>query len=70
MHICTDNKHTNYVVIMPLNIAMQFGFVVVRFTGMGTGNKGLYITDVMCLVTGMALKQLANVKGVRKKLGQ
>ncbi|MEN9521238.1 MAG: hypothetical protein RLZZ381_3826 [Cyanobacteriota bacterium] len=71
MHICTDkNKHTNYVVIMPVIIAMLFSFAVVRSIGMGTGNKGLYITAGVCLVSAMALKQLGNVQGAKKRLGQ
>jgi hypothetical protein len=70
MYICTDkNKHTNYLVIMPVIIAMLFSFSVVRFIGMGTGNNGLYIGDV-CLVSAMALKQLRNVRGARKRLGK
>jgi hypothetical protein len=63
-------EHTNYVVIMPVIIAMLFSFAVVRFIGMGTGNKGLYITGGVCLVSAMALKQLGNVRGARKRLGQ
>jgi hypothetical protein len=63
-------EHTQYVVIMPVIIAMLFSFAVVRFIGMGTGNKGLYITGGVCLVSAMALKQLGNVRGARKKLGQ
>lgn len=71
MHICTDkNKYTNYVVIMPVIIAMLFSFAVVRFIGMGTENKGLYITAGVCLVSAMALKQLGNVRRARKRLGQ
>jgi hypothetical protein len=63
-------EHTNYVTIMPVIIAMLFSFAVVRFIGMGTGNKGLYITGGVCLVSAMALKQLGNVRGARKRLGQ
>jgi energy-coupling factor transporter ATP-binding protein EcfA2 len=63
-------EHTNYVVIMPIIIAALFSFAVVRFIGMGTGNKGLYITGGVCLVSAMALKQLGNVRGARKRLGQ
>jgi hypothetical protein len=63
-------EHTQYVVIMPVIIAMLFSFAVVRFIGMGTGNKGLYITGGICLVSAMALKQLGNVRGARKRLGQ
>jgi hypothetical protein len=63
-------EHTQYVVIMPILIAALFSFAVVRFVGMGTGNKGLYITGGLCLVSAMALKQLGQVKGARKRLGQ
>jgi hypothetical protein len=63
-------EHTQYVTIMPVIIAMLFSFAVVRFIGMGTGNKGLYITGGVCLVSAMALKQLGNVRGARKRLGQ
>ena len=63
-------EHTQYVVIMPITIAALMAFGIVRFIGMGTGNKGLYITGGVCLVAGMALKQLGSVKGARKRLGQ
>lgn len=63
-------EHTQYVVIMPIIIAALFSFAVVRFIGMGTGNKALYITGGVCLVSAMALKQLGQVKGARKRLGQ
>lgn len=62
-------KHTQYVVVMPVIIAALLAFGVVRFIGMGTGNKGLYITGGVCLVAGMALKQLGGVRGARKRLG-
>ncbi len=63
-------EHTQYVVIIPIIIAALMAFGIVRFIGMGTGNKGLYITGGVCLVTGMARKQLGSVKGARKRLGQ
>ena len=63
-------EHTQYVVIMPIIIAALFSFAVVRFIGLGTNNKGLYITGGICLVSAMALKQLGNVRGARKRLGQ
>jgi hypothetical protein len=62
-------EHTQYVVVMPIIIAALFSFAVVRFVGLGTGNKGLYITGGCCLVAGMALKQLGSVRGARKRLG-
>ncbi|MGL5832452.1 MAG: hypothetical protein ACRC1Z_04370 [Waterburya sp.] len=63
-------EHINYVVIMPMIIAMLFSFAVVRFIGMGTGNKGFYITGGVCLVSPMALKQFGNVRGAKKRLEQ
>jgi hypothetical protein len=65
-----ESEHTQYIVIMPVIVAMLFSFAVVRFIGMGTGNKGLYITGGVALVAAMALKQLGNVRGARKRLGQ
>ena len=63
-------EHTQYVVIMPVIVAALLAFGIVRFVGLGTGNKGLYITGGVCLVAGMALKQLGSVRGARKRLGQ
>ena len=55
---------------MPIIIAALMVFDIVRFVGMGTGNKGLYTTGGVRLVTEMALKQLDNLKDARKRLGQ
>ena len=63
-------QHTQYVVIMPILIAALMAFGVVRFVGMGTQNKSLYIMGGVCLVSGMALKQLGGIRGARKWLGQ
>jgi hypothetical protein len=63
-------EHSQYVVVMPIIIAALLAFGVMRFVGMGTGNKGLYITGGLCLVSAMALKQLGQVRGARKRLGQ
>lgn len=63
-------EHTQYIVIMPIIIACLMAFGIVRFIGMGTGNKGLYITGGVTLVAGMTLKQLGSIRGARKRLGQ
>jgi hypothetical protein len=63
-------EHTQYVVMMPVIIAMLFAFAVVRFVGMGTNNKTLYIIGGVAMIAAMALKQLGYVKGARKRLGQ
>ena len=63
-------QHTQYVVIMPVVIAMLMAFGIVRFIGMGTQNKSLYIFGGTALVAGMTMKQLGQVRGARKRLGQ
>ena len=63
-------EHTQYVVIMPIILACLMSFGIVRFIGMGTGNKSLYIFGGVSLFAGMTLKQLGSVKGARKRLGQ
>lgn len=63
-------EHTQYIVIMPIIIAALMAFGIIRFIGMGTQNKSLYIFGGTALVTGMALKQLGSVRGARKRLGQ
>lgn len=63
-------EHTQYMVIMPIVIAFMMAFGVVRFIGLGTNNSGLYVLGGSALVTGMALRQLGNVRGARKRLGQ
>jgi hypothetical protein len=63
-------EHTQYVTLMPVLIAALFAFAVVRFVGFGTGNRALYILGGVSLVAAMGLKQLGNVRGSRKVLGQ
>ncbi|MEM7761663.1 MAG: hypothetical protein AAF298_26610 [Cyanobacteria bacterium P01_A01_bin.40] len=55
---------------MPIIIAALMTSGIEQSIAMGTDNKCLYITGGVCLVKGMALKQLGSVKGVRKRLGQ
>jgi hypothetical protein len=35
-------EHTQYVVVMPVIVAALLAFGIVRFVGLGTGNRGLY----------------------------
>ncbi|MBE9067899.1 hypothetical protein IQ260_14695 [Leptolyngbya cf. ectocarpi LEGE 11479] len=63
-------QHTQYVVVMPIVIACLMAFGIVRFIGMGTQNKSLYIFGGTALVAGMTMKQLGQVRGARKRLGQ
>jgi len=63
-------QHTQYVVIMPIIVACLMSFGIIRFVGMGTNNKALYIFGGASLVAGMTLKQLGSVRGARKQFGQ
>ena len=65
-----EPQHTQYVTVMPIVIAALFAFAVIRFVGLGTNNKGMYIMGGCSLVAAMALRQLGGIKGSRKVLGQ
>jgi len=66
----SNPEHTQYLVIMPIVLAGLMTFSLVRFIGMGTQNKSLYIFGGAALVVSMAMKQLGQVRGARKRLGQ
>ena len=63
-------EHSEYLDISPIIISSLMALGIVRFIGMGTGNKGLYIVGGVALILGMIFKQLGQVKGARKRLGQ
>ena len=56
-------EHTQYVVIMPIILACLMSFGIVRFIGMGTGNKSLYIFGGVSLVTDTADELNIETKG-------
>ncbi|NET90943.1 MAG: hypothetical protein F6K45_23095 [Kamptonema sp. SIO1D9] len=63
-------QHTQYIDISPIIISSLMCLGIVRFIGMGTGNKGLYIIGGVALIAGMMLKQIGQIRGARKRLGQ
>ncbi len=63
-------EHSNYMDILPLFVSGLMSLGIVRFIGMGTGNKSLYIIGGVALIAGMILKQLGSIKGAKKKRGQ
>lgn len=63
-------EHRQYLVMMPILIAGLFSFAVVRYVGMGTGNKNWQIFGGVALTVATAAKQLGRVEGAKKKLGQ
>ncbi len=65
-----SSQHTQYINIMPIFFALIMGFAVLRFVGMGTRNKPLYIFGGVSLAVLMGAKQLGSIKGAQKRLGQ
>lgn len=63
-------EHRQYVVVMPVIVAALFSFAVVRYVGMGIGNKNWQIFGGVALTVAMAAKQLGRVEGAKKRLGQ
>ena len=63
-------EHTQYIDISPLIIGGLTLLGIVRFVGIGTGNKGLYVIGGMALILVMTLRQLSKVRGSKKKLGE
>jgi len=63
-------EHKQYLDISPIVISGIMALSIVRFIGMGTGNRGLYIVGGCALIIGMMLKQLGRVRGSRRRLGQ
>lgn len=66
----SNPQHTQYLDISPIIISSLMTLGIVRFIGMGTGNKGLYIVGGCALIAGMILKQIGQIRGARKRLGQ
>lgn len=65
-----DPSHNQYLDVFPLMMAAFCCVSVVRFIGMGTGNKSLYIIGGVAMMFGLALKNLGRVSGPRRKIGQ
>jgi hypothetical protein len=63
-------EHRQYLVMMPILLAALFSFAVIRYVGMGIGNKNWQIFGGVALTVAMAAKQLGRVEGAKKKLGQ
>jgi len=62
-------SHNQYLDIAPLVMAMFLGFGMLRFIGMGTGNRSLYLIGGICMLLGMGLKSLGKISGPRRKVG-
>ena len=65
-----DPNHNQYLDISPLIMGMFCCVAIVRFIGMGTGNRSLYIIGGIAMMLGLALKYLGRVSGPRRRIGQ
>jgi hypothetical protein len=63
-------EHRQYLVMMPIILSALFSFAIIRYVGMGTGNKNWQIFGGVSLTVAMAAKQLGRVEGAKKRLGQ
>lgn len=63
-------SHTQYINVTPLWFAFLAGFAAMKFIGMGTGRKDWQIFGGLAFMILMSLKQLGQIKGTRKRLGQ
>jgi hypothetical protein len=61
-------EHRQYLVMMPIILAALFSFAIIRYVGMGTGNKNWQIFGGVALTVAMAAKQLGRVEGAKKSL--
>ena len=62
-------EHTQYLDIMPIILTALFSFAIVRFIGMGTNDKTLYLMGGIAFTVAMALKTLGRVSAPKKRLG-
>ena len=63
-------RHTQYLDISPLILAATATLAILRFIGMGTGNKSLYIIGGCAMMVGLSLRYLSKISGPKRKLGQ
>lgn len=63
-------EHRQYLVMMPIILTALFSFAIIRYIGMGIGNKNWQIFGGISLTVAMAAKQLGRLEGAKKRLGQ
>lgn len=63
-------KHSQYLDISPLILAALAMLGLLKFIGMGTGDRSLYIVGGVAIMVGMSFKYLGRIQGARRKYGQ
>jgi len=65
-----DPSHNQYLDISPLVMGLFCCVGIVRFVGLGTGDRSLYMIGGIAMMIGLALKYLGRVSGPRRRIGQ
>jgi hypothetical protein len=65
-----DPSHNQYLDISPLVMGLFCCVAIMRFIGLGTGNRSLYIIGGIAMMLGLVLKYLGKVSGPRRRIGQ
>jgi len=65
-----DPNHNQYLDISPLIMGMFCCLGIIRFIGLGSGNKSLYMIGGIAMMLGLSLKYLGRVSGPRRRIGQ
>lgn len=65
-----DPKHDQYLDVFPLIMGLFCCVGIVRFIGLGTGNRSLYIIGGIAMMAGLAMRYLGKVSGPRRRIGQ
>ncbi|MEG4329378.1 hypothetical protein [Microcoleus sp. herbarium5] len=65
-----DPNHNQYLDISPLIMGMFCCLGIIRFIGLGSGNRSLYMIGGIAMMLGLALKYLGRVSGPRRRIGQ
>jgi hypothetical protein len=65
-----DPNHNQYLDISPLVMGLFCCVGIVRFIGLGTGNRSLYMIGGIAMMLGLSLKYLGKVSGPRRRIGQ
>lgn len=65
-----DPNHNQYLDIAPLVMGLFCCVGIVRFVGLGTGDRSLYMIGGIAMMLGLSLKYLGRVSGPRRRIGQ
>lgn len=65
-----DPNHNQYLDIAPLVMGLFCCVGIVRFVGLGTGDRSLYMIGGIAMMIGFSLKYLGRISGPRRRIGQ